>query len=558
MENGEIVSSKVKLMDIFSKEFWFLIPEYQRSYVWGTDNVMELIDDLKFTYENKHDKEYFLGSLVLKKKENNEFHEYEVLDGQQRLTTFFIMMAVLRDLIEEPKYKKTLHEKIYQEKDELQGIPERSRITYKIRDNIGEFIKTYIVNEDGTDKEEELKKLKEENNISIAHMANTILLLREELDKIENLPNFVKYIFSKALFIYVSTSNTEDAFRMFTILNDRGIPLTSADILKSQNIGELTSEKDVQKYAQLWEEIEAKYGDGFDRFLQFVRTILVKEKARANLLDEFSEKIYNFKKLERGKETFDLVDEYSEIYEKVIDLQDNKLSNQFKNLITIMKMGLRSEDWIPPLLYYFKKFQYYKLDEFLILLEYKFSGNWICGITPTIRLDSMNNILKKIDKAQNADEVLDDKFIFDVNREELRNSISGEIYKKQFSKYLLLKLEYLMSDNTAHLSGYKYISVEHVLPQNPKENSEWCKEFTKEERQQWTNKLANLVLISKRKNSSLSNSDFKDKKEKYFKSRMDVFKSSKIFVEKNDKWTVEILKKIQEKNINILVENKYI
>ena len=67
MEKGEIVSDKVKLMDIFSKEFWFVIPEYQRSYVWENDNIMELMDDLVFAYENKPDNEYFLGSLVLKK-----------------------------------------------------------------------------------------------------------------------------------------------------------------------------------------------------------------------------------------------------------------------------------------------------------------------------------------------------------------------------------------------------------------------------------------------------------------------------------------------------------
>ena len=70
MQKGEIVSSKVKLMDIFSKEFWFVIPEYQRSYVWENDNIMELMDDLVFAYENKPDSEYFLGSLVLKKVEN--------------------------------------------------------------------------------------------------------------------------------------------------------------------------------------------------------------------------------------------------------------------------------------------------------------------------------------------------------------------------------------------------------------------------------------------------------------------------------------------------------
>ena len=558
MENGEIKSNKVKLMDIFSERFWFVIPEYQRSYVWENDNIMELLDDLFFAYENKPENEYFLGSLVLKKLDNESFPEYEVLDGQQRLTTFFIMLAVLRDLIDNPRNKSQMQEKIYQEEDEFNGVPERSRITYKIRDNIEGFIKTYVITEGGTSKEDYLYNLKDEKNISISHMANAILILRRELSQREDIFEFAKYINKKALFIYVSTSNTEDAFRMFTILNDRGIPLTSADILKSENIGALDSDKEKQKYAQLWEDIEAKYGDGFDRFLQFIRTILVKEKARANLLDEFKEKVYDKKVLMRGKETFNLVEEYSDIYEKIIDLQDSSLSNKFKNLITIMKIGLRSEDWIPPLLSYFEKFKYKNLDEFLTKLEYKFAGDWICGITPTKRLDAMNNILKKIGNCSNSDEVLEDENIFNINKEELKNSISGDIYQKQFSKYVLLKLEYLMSDNTVHLSSFNCISVEHVLPQNPKNDSEWNKIFTKDERAKWTNKLGNLVLISKRKNSSLGNCDFKEKKEKYLKSRIDAFNGSKVFIESNDKWTVDVLQDRQAKNIKMLVDNKYI
>lgn len=115
-----------------------------------------------------------------------------------------------------------------------------------------------------------------------------------------------------------------------------------------------------------------------------------------------------------------------------------------------------------------------------------------------------------------------------------------------------------MSDNTVHLSSFNCISVEHVLPQNPKNDSEWNKIFTKDERAKWTNKLGNLVLISKRKNSSLGNCDFKEKKEKYLKSRIDAFNGSKVFIESNDKWTVDVLQDRQAKNIKMLVDNKYI
>lgn len=137
-----------------------LAREYLRSYVWQSDNITELIEDLTYAYENKLDNEYFLGSLVLKKIPNNQFPEYEVLDGQQRLTTFFIMLAVLRDLVDNSSAKETLHKTIYQEENVLLNIPERMRITYKIRDNVEDFIKKYIIDKKGTTIIEDIEKYK--------------------------------------------------------------------------------------------------------------------------------------------------------------------------------------------------------------------------------------------------------------------------------------------------------------------------------------------------------------------------------------------------------------
>ena len=87
---SEIRAEKRVLMDIFDK-LWFLVPEYQRSYIWETENVNELLEDLSFAYENNEEGEYFLGSLVLKKTNEPKFDEYELLDGQQRLTTFLLI-----------------------------------------------------------------------------------------------------------------------------------------------------------------------------------------------------------------------------------------------------------------------------------------------------------------------------------------------------------------------------------------------------------------------------------------------------------------------------------
>ncbi|WP_201280801.1 DUF262 domain-containing protein [Paenibacillus lutrae] len=152
MSAGTIEANKEILQKIFSESFWFVIPEYQRSYVWQTDNVTELVEDLVYVFEHKPDHDYFLGSLVLKKLRESSFPEYEVLDGQQRLTTFFIMMAVLRDLVQMPQYVETLQKKIYQEENLLENVPARMRLTYKIRDKVEDFISTYIIAKGGPRK----------------------------------------------------------------------------------------------------------------------------------------------------------------------------------------------------------------------------------------------------------------------------------------------------------------------------------------------------------------------------------------------------------------------
>ncbi|MFD0695741.1 DUF262 domain-containing protein [Paenibacillus sp. GCM10027628] len=559
MSAGTIEANKEILQKIFSESFWFVIPEYQRSYVWQTDNVTELVEDLIYAFEHKPGNDYFLGSLVMKKLKESSFPEYEVLDGQQRLTTFFIMMAVLRDLIEVPLYVDTLQKKIYQEENLLENVPARTRLTYKIRDKVEDFIANYIIFKGGTEKIAEIKSYLEGENVSLANMANTVLVLREQLQDVlkeYDLQQFIRFIFNKALFIYVSTENTEDAFRLFTILNNRGIPLTNADILKSQNVGSLTNDKEKNKYAKIWEDIEGKHGENFDRFLQFIRTILIKEKARTNLLEEFTELVYNAKtpSLRIGKETFEFVQKYNDIYENIIELQSSELSNGFKNLLTIMRIGLRSEDWIPPLMHYYAKFGNIQIDKFLTKLEFKFTGDWVCGTTPTIRLDAMNAILKAIEltDVSGLDDFLNKDKLFGIDKEEFRRSISGNIYKKTYARHLLLKMEYLLSDNTVHLSGYHYITVEHILPQNPPEHSQWKKDFTDEERVYWTNKLANLVLISQKKNSALNNSDFVDKKKIYLKKRIDAFHANKVFIEQNTDWTPSVLENRQKQLIELL------
>ena len=97
------------------------------------------------------------------------------------------------------------------------------------------------------------------------------------------------------------------------------------------------------------------------------------------------------------------------------------------------------------------------------------------------------------------------------------------------------------------------ISIEHVLPQNPREDSEWLKLFpNEEERAQWTHKLANLVLLSRRKNSQAQNYEFEIKKSIYFQGQgITPFALTTQVLEEPD-WTPDVLERRQRDLIDLL------
>ncbi len=83
--------------------------------------------------------------------------------------------------------------------------------------------------------------------------------------------------------------------------------------------------------------------------------------------------------------------------------------------------------------------------------------------------------------------------------------LGGAIYGRRFAKYVLLRLEYLLASHAAPLNLPDEISVEHILPQNPDKGSQWVKDFNDAEREDWLHRLGNLMLLSRRKNTSLGN-----------------------------------------------------
>lgn len=569
---NQIDSEKVLIKEIFER--WYKIPNYQRPYVWEKDQITDLLDDISYALNQNDKAEYFLGSTVFQTKndEDGEYIEDDVLDGQQRLTTLFLLTATIRDLTLNKSLKETCEKIIYQNANEFDGTPERIRIIFDIRDEVKEFVNDFIKPTDGTKDSEKITVVRDKtDDLSIKNMVNAILEIKKYFQNSEvTIEQFFKFLNNKVILIYVASESLEDAFKMFTILNSRGVKLRNSDILKAENL-RLVGTTNQKKYARHWEEIENYFKEDFDVFLSHIRTILVKEKARLNLYDEFEKNIYNPRKyikeekryiqkqplLSKGEATIEFIKNYKKHYDEIFNKEHETAFGSFKfdNLVSIMQNVLPADFWIPPLLRFYDKYGETQLLEFLEKLDNKFSCDWIIGQTPTSRIENMNNLIKVIDKADpnNVQEVLQSE-VFKINLTDFNRVITDNVYGRRFARYILYKLDYLYGD-TDKINVPKIISVEHILPQNPKDDSQWKKDFSDEERELWLNKIGNLVLISRRKNSSQGRKDYLEKKEKYFSKNIELFRNSLRVYNNYTVWNPAKLEENQNKVINKITEH---
>jgi uncharacterized protein with ParB-like and HNH nuclease domain len=579
--SNQIDSDKLFVREVF--DWWFRVPDYQRPYVWGVDQVNDLLDDVSQWQILRPDSEYFFGSIVLQRRNDNGYVEYDLLDGQQRLTTCLMAHAVARDMSDNELLKASCRRTIFQQGNPFDNIPERFRIVYDIRDEVQDFANKFIKTDGGTNDEAGLKEALSSNDLSVRNMASALLEIRRFFTS-EGSPDlelFFQFFRNKVLMVYVASPNLDDAFRMFTVLNDRGMKLRGSDILKTLNLRALSQknadDKERRKWARYWEDLEGELGDDFDVFLSQLRALLVKDKARLSLLQEFEDNIYAprvYDKqrkeyqnrpplLQPGLDTFRFVERYHKHYQQLLQGNNYHLDNswRFDNLIVLLDQTSQADFWLPPLLRYRDIFGDKRIVDFLRRLENKFCGDWVTSQTPTDRITAMNKITAEIDAvSENSNLNVEQRIltllassVFDYDRDRFRAILEREgIYSRRFARYLLFKLDVVYASPDTRLQTPSQMSVEHVLPQTPESNSQWCRDFTLEERATWTDRLGNLVLLSRRKNSSQGRLDFPNKKAKYFKNNVEIFPRS-VRVMQVDRWDLDTLRAHHREAIDKLV-----
>jgi hypothetical protein len=421
---------------VFSADFFFAIPDYQRPFAWEENNFQELIDDL---IDAQGGEQYFLGTLVLHKKA--EKNTYDVVDGQQRLTSLLILFACLRDLIVDPKFRKTLQGKIVQEENKVDGIPEMPRISVKDRQTFREV----VLEDTGTDKVFKEDQLHEPQTRYI----KAIKIFKAELGKFsqEDLHKFAQFINQRCNVIYLATSTFNDAFKLFTIVNDRGRQLRRIDILKAQNISPDAIAIDVtrDRIAKQWEAMENEIGENeFESILYAMRMILIKEKPQEDLLSEFENRIFKKGILLRGEKFVDEVKIYCDLYRQIFTDKDyipkadvNHL--KFKAMIHIMDTEFEASEWRACLIFFAKKYAGDKFYDFMLLMEKVYLAQWTAGVRKDERFGEYSKILKAIDGYDKPDDVT--KSIKFNGDSIISAGKSKNLYCSRYAKYFLLRLE---------------------------------------------------------------------------------------------------------------------
>jgi len=531
-----------KLEKILTKDsVLYIIPGYQRAYSWSTDDAEKLMEDTLLVFREDKDSDFYLGSLICIEKESEI---YEVVDGQQRLITLTILLSALDLLLE--KYKNEIENNRKRLKNDLRG-----RITdYENVDDIFPKIKVRKKDYDFYSKEimfcskgshkcivdftaKEIRSLP----YSQRNMANNFNKLYKYLEEIllENDVNYLldyfNYLLKKVSFIQITTDDINSSFRLFNVLNSRGMPLTYSDLFKSLLL-EKINEKEKNKLIEAenkWDNIEDDIGlENMNSFL-LAHCIAFKDKNELHnnkvlnsykkLMEDKSNEFYNspYKMLVQIENSYKI---YMRI--KNLDFKNGKLK---KIIYALNNSNIKGSTprWLPIVFCFIcnmqkRSWQEKDLEYFMNNFE-KVYYKMLFNKTRPGEIDAIiSDIIIFINcQKGNIDEVINllyekTKKYNDISYEFLNSLSFGNKSTLILWKAFLVRLEMEFIEENI-VPDFNSITIEHILPQ--KMDQYWKNIFSKDEHSEFVNNIGNIALLKSERNSSAKNLSFEIKKEKY-------------------------------------------
>ena len=549
---SKIESFKYNIQEAFSS-CYYVVPDYQREYVWTDDEVLLLLDDISEQIDGS-DTEYFIGTILVSGVKS-ERSEYEVVDGQQRLTTLFLLLCALRNWFKGESDQHSMISKILSDSftNKKGDIVTTSKLAPKY-DSAEELLQR-IVDTDGNPSEVRAAvtaaKIKQFGSLENLLNAYSSLhrAIGEKFSTSEDLKKFWGYLASSVVFIQIST-DVSSALKIFETINERGVGLNPMDLLKNLLFTQV-DHNDFSKLKNEWKKITAPLEKKKEKPLRFLRYYIMANyefKMPRNDSVVREDEIYSWftnkehaKKCAYESDPFEFIREVRENVEHYLlfrEGKDNKgeESPEMQEL-KIMTGSAFSLHYI--LLLAASPFPQSLFNHFVRQLE-SFLFYYIFSKTPTKQLekdfsvwaDKLRVIAQLSDSEEQENQL--DQFVeqyFNVGMAKLEGTLDDALNRYSLVSMQKYRSNYLLAKITQHvqeafqgvgrpLTDFTSLEIEHILPDNP--NDDLRTSFTENnpntDYDEVKNILGNLTLLEKPHNIVASNDFFANKQDQYANS----------------------------------------
>jgi uncharacterized protein with ParB-like and HNH nuclease domain len=591
----EFTPEQKVLNDLFGKDLSYIIPEYQRPYSWDcigksdkNNQVNVMWQDLIDFFDSGNQNIYFMGSMVVIGDVSSR--KYEVVDGQQRMTTLSILIVSIKCFLKGVK------------ENDLLAIDKKNDITTFI-DNVIKDLDSLLFNQNlfGSIVQEKKVKIEkvsgfnyddileatmecadsnkvdmknateEQKEVALRYFKNRIYFTERLAEKFtsdtiftyqnaQKLNEFIHFLKTKVTIIQIRSPRFDVAYQIFEILNNRGLPLSNKDLFRNFLISEFTQLKSSNptKYAHIdanerWRNLEEKHIDVefISRYVESMRGKKQQYSAFNDLQDLYKGNRFQ-DSLDKTKLDFFYADIESQLinYSKIISYDFD--SPEIKNRITFL---LNSGNASPILNLTLALFRY-TVDSEKLLSFLKIFERYIIYMLLAPKARFQNSVIFDCIKNLNENEFEQAKekiLLTDEQKDELKSCFDSSITDNTTAKIMISRCFWanenqIDKDVVDVKLDFDVATLEHIIPQNPKIDTNWINDFSQQFRKENTYKLGNMTLLTKEKNSSVKNFDFNIKKKKYTNSKLNftkelgsLFEITEDYITKRHNMLIELL-----------------
>lgn len=543
----EVNKSSIKELLMTGTKEKFLIPEYQRPYAWTDDQVLTLFEDLVEYTNNQNESSYFLGCIV---SFSNENKEQEIIDGQQRITTLFLLLRAIHRKLQKMSDSKEKDNFIRQIEPAIWKIDELTSVA----DYSSVLIESKVLEVEYNQILENILKTGEVEDKSKDRYSLNYKLLIKLLDEYANNEplNFYRFtnnVLNKTIVLPIKADTQETALTIFSTLNDRGLPLSDADIFKAKIYNKL-NEENKAKFVEEWKNLTLRSETAAESIQKLFYYYMFYLRAMDNDKKTTTPGLRKYFAEDSFSRLFEenLVQNLRDILEfwEVVNCREAKESKWTTNFSILSILDILSsypnEFWkYPVIIYYLKNKNSEKFEElFLIFLRKLFVNLFkVYIVSPTI--NSVKTSILNLNSSILHDEVLNFEFR-NVTEDELKNGIK---HLHRNAVRMLLKLLAYNTEEQNELLPYNW-EIEHILP------LKWQPSYfnsNEDEVNELIETIGNKIPFEKRLNIIASNGYFSKKQEQYVKSNIVIAKAMSNSNIKD--WKLE---EIRERNIRIIDE----